>query len=362
MRKTLIIADNDEIFVKILEEYIFRNHGDEFEIRTYTSKEYLEKFFSTPRKVDILLLNPKFEFKGMKEQYINNIVFISNDEESYNLEYDSIFRFGELNVICDKLKNINIKNDDEVELKASKFISEKSKVTTVYSPIGGVGKSTIAVSIAVDLSLKGNSVLYLNLENMSSINAYFKPRKTTSNLSHIIEQLSFGGSQLNQYINESIIKDGETNVNYINPADNIFAIEQVTSDDIKYLINTLKELKRFNHIIIDTSSTYDTVKKAIIDASDKIIMPLEQNIIGKQKVINFLNCIDETELHNFVPVINKYREEIENNIKDITITNNSFHIQGIINYYEPLLESDSYIKIFNRHNPFTASIKSLTNY
>ena len=109
MRKTLIIADNDEIFVKSLEEYVFLNHGDEFEIRTYTSKEYLEKFFSTPRKVDILLLNPKFEFEGMKEQYINNIVFISDDEENHNLEYDCIFRFGELNVICNKLKNINIK-------------------------------------------------------------------------------------------------------------------------------------------------------------------------------------------------------------------------------------------------------------
>ena len=76
----------------------------------------------------------------------------------------------------------------------------------------------------------------------------------------------------------------------------------------------------------------------------------------------FKYSIDETELYNFVPVINKYREEIENNIKDITITNNSFHIQGIINYYEPLLESNSYIKIFNKHNPFTAAIKSLTNY
>ena len=82
--------------------------------------------------------------------------------------------------------------------------------------------------MAVDLALKGNSVLYLNLENMSSTNAYFKLRKTTSNLAHIIEQLSFGGSQLNQYINGSIVRDGETNINYINPSDNIFAIEQIT--------------------------------------------------------------------------------------------------------------------------------------
>ena len=46
MRKTLIIADNDKSFVKRLDEYILLNHGDEFEIRICTSKDYLVKFFS----------------------------------------------------------------------------------------------------------------------------------------------------------------------------------------------------------------------------------------------------------------------------------------------------------------------------
>lgn len=366
MKKSLIIADNDHIFVKSLEDYLFINHGDEFEIRTISSKEYLEKYFSTPRKVDILLLNPKFEFDKMKDQYINNILFISDNEEDSIRGYDSIFRFGELNFICNKLRNIDSRSDEEFdytkEININKVGTRTSKVITVYSPIGGVGKTTIAVSIAVDLALKGSNVLYLNLEDIASTHAYFEHKKTDINLSHIIDQLTFGGIALSQYINKSIVLDSKTNISYINPADNIFAIDQMSADDVKYFISILKELKKFDYIVIDTSSTYNTLKKAIIDSSDNIIMPMEQSEICKQKVLNILNFIDEEELHKFTPILNKYRQEISNNINEVTSKYSRFHIQGIINFYEPLQDSELYINIFNKHNPFTSAIKSIINY
>ena len=360
MKKSLIIADNDDVFVKSIEEYLFINYGDEFEIRTISSKEYLEKYFSTPRKVDILLLNPKFEFEKMKDQYINNILFISDNEEESKGEYDFVFRFGELNFICNKLRNINTKNEEDFNF--NKVGSKVSKVIAVYSPIGGVGKTTIAISIAVDLALKGNNVLYLNMEDISCTHAFFEYKQTNTNISHIIDQLTFGGIELTQYIKKSIVLDSKTNISYINPADNIFAIEQMSADDMKYFISILKELKKFDYIIIDTSSTYNTVKKAIIDVSDNIIMPIEQTEICKQKVFNLLKFIDEEELHKFTPILNKYRQEASNNINEITSKYSRFHIQGIVNFYEPLQDSELYINIFNKHNPFTSAIKSIINY
>lgn len=360
MKKSLIIADNDEIFVKSLEDYLFVNYSNEFEIRTISSKEYLEKYFSTPRKVDILLLNPKFEFEKMKDQYINNILFISDNEKESKGEYDCIFRFGELNFICNKLRNINTTNEEDFNFE--KVGTKVSNVIAVYSPIGGVGKTTIAISIAVDLALKGSNVLYLNMEDISCTHAFFEYKQTNTNISHIIDQLTFGGIELTQYINKSIVIDYKTNISYINSADNIFSIEQMSADDMKYFISILKDLKKFDYIIIDTSSTYNTVKKAIIDISDNIIMPIEQTEICKQKVLNLLKFIDEEELHKFTPILNKYRQEASNNINEITSKYSRFHIQGIVNFYEPLQDSELYINIFNKHNPFTSSIKSIVNY
>ena len=91
-------------------------------------------------------------------------------------------------------------------------------------------------------------------------------------------------------------------------------------------------------------------------------MPMEQSEICKQKVLNILNFIDEEELHKFTPILNKYRQEISNNINEVTSKYSRFHIQGIINYYEPLQDSELYINIFNKHNPFTSAIKSIINY
>lgn len=359
MKQSLIIADDDSIFVENLEEYIMRNHDDEFLIRTFIDKKYFEEFFLTPKKVDILLLNPKFEFEGMKNQFINNIVLISDDEESEDLPYDYIFRFGEITSIYNKIKNLGNKNSGYGSYQTDNLILDKTKVISVYSPIGGVGKSTIAMATAIELSAQGNKVLYLNLENMPTTNVYFNINKGSKNLSDIIDYLNVGGSELTNHIQDCIKKDTDTKVAYINPADNIFGLEEMNSDDIKHLINILIDMKKFTHIVIDTSSTYNTFKKAIIDISDKIITPIEQSSICREKVLNFLKYIDEEELYKFIPIINKYREEAEDGVRELTILNQNFQIQGSIDFYEPLHNSNSYMKIFSKHNPFTASIKSL---
>ena len=359
MKKVLIIADDDELFVENLEEYIVRNHSTDFEVRTFTDMFYLEKFFSEPKKVDILLLSPKFKFESMNDQYINNIVFIS-DDENLNSEYQSIFRFGEITKIYNKLKSLVYSNEHEYE--TDNLIIDKAKVVTIYSPIGGVGKTSIAVASAIELASQGYKTLYLNLENMQSTKAYFDIKSNSRNLSDIISYLNAGTNKLSSYIQTCINSDLSTNTYYINPADNIFDLEQMSSDDIKYLIQVLVDMKQFNYIVIDTSSTYNAFKKSIIDISNKIILPIEQSNISREKVLSFLNYIDDEELYKFIPVINKYKEEYVDSIKEVCVRYNSFQIQGSINFYEPLQNTSSYIDIFSKYNPFTASIKSLVNY
>lgn len=363
MKKTLVIADNDEIFVENLEEYIVRNHADEFEVRTFTEISYLESFFSKPKKIDILLLSPKFKFESMRDQYINNILFISDDEDS-DLEYESVFRFGEITKIYNKLRSL-VSIGEDVDYRTDKLIIDKSKVIGVYSPIGGIGKSTIAIALAMELASQGNKVLYLNLENMASTNAYFNVSTNSRNLSDIISYLSAGSDKLSSYLEGCINLDTKSNVFYINPADNIFDLEEMNQDDIKYLIQIIIDTRRFTHIVIDTSSNYNTLKKSIIDACDKIIAPLEQSSIGREKVLNFLKYIDEEELYKFIPIINKSKEAEVDFMRDICITHANFQIQSRINVYEPLQNSNLYTEILGKYNPFTASIKiieSLTNY
>lgn len=363
MKKTLVIADNDELFVENLEEYIVRNHPDEFEVRTFTEISYLEKFFSTPKKIDILLLSPKFRFESMADQYINNILFISDDED-VELQYESIFRFGEITKIYNKLRSL-VSIDGEIDYRTDKLIMDKSKVIGVYSPIGGIGKSTIAIALAMELASQGNKVLYLNLENMPSTNAYFNVSINSRNLSDIVSYLSAGSDRLSNYLEGCINLDSRSNVFYINPADNIFDLEEMNQDDIKYLIQVIIDTRRFTHIVIDTSSNYNTLKKSIIDCCDKIVAPLEQSSIGREKLLNFLKYIDEEELYKFIPIINKSKEAEVDFMRDVCMTYDDFQIQSRISVYEPLQNSNSFIEIFSKYNPFTASIKiieSLTNY
>ena len=46
--------------------------------------------------------------------------------------------------------------------------SKVSKVISVYSPVGGIGKTSICVALATNMSASGHKVFYLNMESTPS--------------------------------------------------------------------------------------------------------------------------------------------------------------------------------------------------
>ena len=46
--------------------------------------------------------------------------------------------------------------------------SNKTKLVSVYSPIGGAGKTTIAANACINCAREGMKVFYINLETIGS--------------------------------------------------------------------------------------------------------------------------------------------------------------------------------------------------
>ena len=61
----------------------------------------------------------------------------------------------------------------ELSGSGSGFDLEKARITAVWSPAGGVGKTTAALAYCTRKVSEGKQVLYLDLEYFSSVSVYF---------------------------------------------------------------------------------------------------------------------------------------------------------------------------------------------
>lgn len=210
--------------------------------------------------------------------------------------------------------------------------STRCKVITTFSNKGGIGKTAIAVNLAmeianvtkekvalVDLNLQmGDITTFLNLDPS------FDTAYVINNLDRIDE--SFLLSTLEQYNKTSLYVLAD-------PLD-IEQAEVITSDDITTLINVLRNV--FSYIIIDTTSSFDSKTITALDNSDLIMLI---SIINLPSIRNCQRCFDLFKKLGYSKdkiklLINRYMETDDIKVEDVEeVLNHKVYFKIPNNYY-----------------------------
>jgi len=225
--------------------------------------------------------------------------------------------------------------------------STRCKVITTFSNKGGIGKTAIAVNLAmeianvtkekvalVDLNLQmGDITTFLNLDPS------FDTSYVINNLDRIDE--SFLLSTLEQY--------NKTSLYVLADPPDIEQAEIITSDDITTLINVLRNV--FSYIIIDTTSSFDSKTITALDNSDLILLI---SIINLPSIRNCQRCFDLFKKLGYTKdkiklIINRYMETDDIKIEDVEevlnhkvffkIPNNYYTIMNSINKGIPICDA-----------------------
>ncbi|SKC37727.1 AAA family ATPase [Maledivibacter halophilus] len=328
----LVIGDNDEAYVKGVSDYILNNYSHRFQLRSFTKKEYLLNYLSSDeRNIDIFLLCQDWYNDSALKNEANNPILLSEGRIINDSDCQSIKKYQR----GDKLVSSII--DCFVESNPNNYYTswgdKKTKVIAVYSPIGGIGKTSIAVGASMKSAEDNKTVFYLNLENIQSTPNFFECQGS-KNLSNILYYIRDKKKNIILKIEGIRCIDSQYNVHYFSPPDNSVDLEETRPEDIRYLIDTLKASNNYNRIFIDMSSIIDGKNISILKASDEIILVIGMDDLSITKTnylikeLEMISKRSEIDLFKKVSIVlNKYSLDKISQIDKLKLKDNSIKVK-----------------------------------
>ncbi|TYQ12970.1 UNVERIFIED_CONTAM: pilus assembly protein CpaE [Acetivibrio alkalicellulosi] len=193
----------------------------------------------------------------------------------------------------------------------------KSKVISVFSTKGGVGKTTIASNVAVSLARTTKKrVALVDLDLQFGDVAIMLNASVKNTISDIIKEINV----LDVDVMEDYLVTHFSGVRVLPAPVKPEYAEYITSSHVERIINTLKE--NYHYVIVDSSANFHETVLAALDMSDKILfvstldLPTIKNVKSGLDVMETLRYSKE----KVRIVLNKASEQFGIKYKDFENT------------------------------------------
>ena len=229
------------------------------------------------------------------------------------------------------------------------IVNSNCKIYSVFSNKGGIGKTSIATNLAIELAnVTKEKVALIDLNFQLGDVTTFMDLKPTFNISYLLQNLNkineeFLLSTLEKYNNSSLYVLADPP--YLKQA------EEISPNLITKLLNILK--KTFSYIVIDAESSFDEKNIAALTGSDSIFLVTVANLPALRNSQRCLDLFSKLGFSDVNIVLNRYMENDDITVSDVEkvvgqkifwkIPNNYFTMMSSINKGVPVcdLNSDS---------------------
>lgn len=138
----------------------------------------------------------------------------------------------------------------------------------------------------------GLNTLYLNLEEIDSVKQSFMP--TTGCLSDLFLALKTKGMQVGIKLKECVGIEPNAGFSYISGVESISEYEEISGDEIKKLMEAVREMSIYDLVILDLASSFTEKTRMAMGESDMIFVPVNNTENSIQKLMRLLS---EANLH-----------------------------------------------------------------
>ena len=353
-----------EILKSLLEEL-----GIDSEIKLYGDYNYGIEEIKKASNSPIVFIDISSNNQSISEQintlklFTSRIVITSTDYSTDTIV--KAMRLGARDFLPKPILKEDLKRVIEM-LLLQKVSNEDSasQIITIYSNKGGIGKTTIATNLAIELAKTTHdkvALIDLNLQ-LGDISTFLNLNPTFD--------VAYAVKNLIDKKDDSFLKVFErynnTSLYVLSDPNYIEQSESITPQEIENLLKVLKRI--FSYIIIDMSSNIDPNSLKILDKSDWILYTTIVNIPAIRNAQRCLNLFNSRRYpSNKVKIlINRYMENDEIKVEDIESTlgekiywkipNNYFSIMEAINKGMPVSDINTNSNIANSFRELAGKI------
>ena len=362
----VFVLETNDNSAKIIESYlkssdldldveIFTNFQEGFEqIKKLETNPIVIADFDETKNKDIL--------ENLK-LYTSKIVFISTDYTTNNII--KAMRAGAKDFLPKPVIKSDLLNMVGVLLNSDDSEDEEnSKIITIYSNKGGIGKTTIATNLASELAkVTRDKVALIDLNLQLGDISTFLNLSPSFDVNYVITKLV---EKKEDTLLKAFEKYKDTNLYVLADPSFIEQAEAITPQKIESLFKALRKV--FPYIVIDMSSAIDANSLKILDNSDIILFT---SIVNIPAIRNCQRCLTLFNSRHYPKdkvrvIINRYMENDEIKIEDIEtaigtkiywkIPNNYFSIMDAINKGITVSEVSHNSNIANSFRDFAIKI------
>ena len=277
MKIQLLIASSDKDYSNHLAEVLSENHAESFDVEVCSAAGRLENLLQA-RAFDAALFEPSLvPASGLSGIRLPLLLWDGSEQGGCG---------GGALVCIRKYQRVSRLSSDILEeyskaaVQSSGFGTGKARISAVWSPSGGAGKTTVALAYAAQKAAYGGRIVYLDLEHFSSTSVYFP--ESGKSISTAFERLEGNAALLLKAI---ALKDSGSGMTYFTPPNNYDDMNVLTAEDIESLIAAAAD--DADELVIDLPSVCDERCRRVFEASGAIYLVSDGSKTAACKIEQF---------------------------------------------------------------------------
>jgi MinD-like ATPase involved in chromosome partitioning or flagellar assembly len=280
MKIQLLIATSDKDYAEHLSGTLSEKYAETYEVTVCSALERLESLLSA-RTFDVALFGAEFAPTGELPK-IRLPLLLWDGMESGGHSVQGIERIHKYQRIS-RISSEILESCANIATGMSEFGgfgNGKANITAVWSPAGGVGKTTVALAYAAQKAADGGKATYLDLECFSSAHVYFP--ESGKSISTVFEKLNSNAALLLKAIAQ---KDAGSGITYFAPPNNYDDMNELTEEDIETLVVAVSADS--DELVVDLPSACDERCRKIFEKANAVFIVTDGSKTATLKLQQF---------------------------------------------------------------------------